>query len=147
METTPRNAEQDPRPKPVGGFRQVVWLQIYIPLILMILVLASLVTVLWVGSVGTFSGWADTALIFLIIPALLVGFIFLVVLAGLCYGIIYLIGWIPGPSKQVREIAERVAHETRRFADILVRPFFAPRAALSALGKAIRHLASIFSTD
>jgi len=137
----------DYRRKPDKAFRKSVWLQIYIPLIFVILLLAGLVAFLWVGGSGTFSGWADTALVFLILPAMLVGLIFFGVVAGLCYGIFFLIGWIPGPSKQGQELLKRVAFETRRFADLLVQPFFVPRAAKSAIGKAIRHLASIFSSD
>jgi fatty acid desaturase len=135
------------RQKPDKAFRRTVWLQIYIPLIFIILLVIGFVTILWTGGVGTFSGWADTALIFLLIPALLVGLIIFVIIAALCYGIFYLIGWIPGPSKEVQRVMRRVTSETRRYADLVSRPFFAPSAAKSALVKAIRHLASIFSTE
>ena len=147
MGANKRSSIPDYSRKPDKAFRKSIWLQIYIPLIFVILLLIGLVAILWVGEVGTFSGWADTALFFLILPAMLVGLIILGVVAGLCYGIIFLIGWIPGPSKQGHELMKRVAFETRRFADLLVRPFFVPRAAKTAVVKAIRHLASIFSSD
>ena len=147
MAKKPRDVYPGFKQKPDKAFRKTVWLQIYIPLIFIILLVAGLVTVLWTGGVGTFSGWADTALTFLLIPVLLLGLIIFGVLAVLCYGIFYLIGWIPGPSKEGQRIMRRVAFEVRRVADGIGRPFMAPRAAVSALRKAIRHLASIFSPD
>jgi len=147
MAKNPRSFFPDFRQKPDKVFRKSVWLQIYIPLIFIILLVVGLVAILWIEGVGTYSGWADAALIFLLIPALLVGIIFFGVLAALCYGVFYLIGWIPGPSKEGQEMMRRVAFETRRVADLISRPFLAPRAAKSALGKAFRHLASIFSSD
>ena len=147
MTNFPEELKPKVRPTSNKEFQKRVWLQIYLPLILIILLVGSLVAYLWVGGVGTYSGWADTALIFLLIPVLLAGLIFFAVVAGLCYGIIYLIGWLPGPSKQGQEIMRRVAFETRRVADLVVRPFFAHNAAKSAFSKAIRHLASIFSPE
>ena len=147
MATFPGNNKQAFRQKPDKEFRKTVWLQIYIPLIFIILLVAGFVAILWTGGVGTFSGWADTALVFLLIPALLVGLIIFGLLAALSYGVFYVIGLIPGPSKQGQEFMRKVAREIRRVADLICRPFFAPRAAKSALSKAIRHLASIFSPD
>jgi hypothetical protein len=147
MTNFPDDLKPKVRPTSNKEFQKVVWLQIYLPLVLIILLVGSLVAYLWVGGVGTYSGWADTALVFLLIPVLIAGLIFFGVVAVLCYGIIYLIGWLPGPSKQGQEIMRKVVYETRRVTDLAVRPFFAPSAAKSAFSKAVRHLASIFSPE
>lgn len=147
MQNEQNHFPKQPRPKPVKGFRKTVWLQIYLPLIFIILLLGTLVSVLWIEGVGTSSGWADAALVILIIPALLVGLIILGIVALLCYGVIYVIGLLPGPSKRGREISARVANESRRFANLAARPFMAPRAAKTAIIETIRYLLSIFSKE
>jgi hypothetical protein len=135
------------KPKPKRTYRNSVWLQIYLPLIFILLLLGAIVALLWVGGVGSYSGWADIALVILIIPALLLGLILFVILAGLCYGIMTIIGMIPEPAKRVQEISTRIANETRRFADLAVRPLLAPRAAKTAMIETLRYLASIFSKE
>lgn len=135
------------KPKPGEGFQKTVWLQIYLPFIFILLCLAAFVTILWVSGTGTYSGWADTALSILLIPALLVGLIVFAILAVLCYGVMYIVSQIPGPAKRVQEITARIANETRRFADLAVRPLLAPRAAKTAIVEAIRYLLSVFSKE
>ena len=135
------------KPKPDKNFQKTVWLQIYIPFIFILLLLGAIVAVLWVGGVGSYSGWADSALVILIIPALLLGLILFVILAGLCYGVMVIIGIIPEPAKRVQEISTRIAIETRRFADLSVRPLLIPKAAKTAVIEALRFLASIFSKE
>ena len=83
------------KPKPDKTFQKTVWLQIYIPFIFILLLLGAIVAVLWVGGVGSYSGWADSALVILIIPVLLLGLILFFILAVLCYGVIVVIGRIP----------------------------------------------------
>jgi hypothetical protein len=133
--------------KPDKAFQKTVWLQIYLPLIFTILILAALVSILWVGDIGSYGGWADSALVILIIPILLIGLVVLVIVAGFCYGVMYVIGWLPGPARRGQEVLKRVSKETRRFADLAARPFMAPRAAFSSIKETIRYLASIFSKE
>ena len=138
---------ESPRSKPGKAFRKTVWLQIYLPFMLIVLLLAAVVTVLWIGGAGTYSGWADTALVVLMIPVLLMGLVLLVILAGLCYAVIYIFGLIPEPAKRIQDIAARISVETRRFADLAIRPIFVPRAVKTAIVETIRYLASIFSKE
>jgi len=147
MQSDQENLSDRPEPKPDKAFQKTVWLQIYLPLIFIILLLAGLVSILWIGDVGSYSGWADSALVILMIPALLIGIVVLVIIAGVCYGVMYVIGWLPAPARRGQEILERVSKETRRFADLAARPFMAPRAIFSAVKETIRYLASIFSKE
>ena len=147
MQNDQRNLSNHPKLKPDKAFRKIVWLQIYLPLIFIIFLVAGLVVVLWEGGVGSTSGWADAALVILMIPALLVGILILAIVAGLCYGVMYVVGWIPGPAKRVQEIATRVGYESRRFANMAVRPLMVPRAAKTAVVETIRYLVSIFSKE
>jgi hypothetical protein len=135
------------KPKLDKTFQKTVWVQIYLPFIFILLLLAAVVAILWVGGAGSYSGWADTALIVLIIPALLLGLLVFGILAGLCYGVMYVVGLIPGPAKRMQEISARVATETRRFADLAVRPLMAPKAIKSAIIETIRYFVSVFSKE
>jgi hypothetical protein len=147
MERDSNQLMSHPKPKPDQAFRKTVWLQIYLPFIFILLLLAAAVAAVWVGGAGTYSGWADTALVILLIPALLIGVFVFVILAGFCYGVMYISGKIPGPAKRAQEITARMATESRRFANLAVRPLLAPKAAKTAVIETIRYLVSIFSKE
>jgi flagellar biogenesis protein FliO len=135
------------RRKPSKAYRRLVWMQIYLPLILAILIVGGLVTGLWLGKVSTFSAWADTSLVLLTIPVILVSLIVLAVCIAVCYGIMRLIGLIPEPAKRGQEFAARAAQVSRRVGNLIARPFLYPHAARSAMAEALRSLTSIFTKD
>jgi fatty acid desaturase len=147
MEKKPERHSINLRRKPNKAYQRLVWMQIYLPFILALLMLGGLVAGLWVGNVGTFSAWADASFVLLIIPAILIGLIVLAVCIAMCYGVLRLIGWIPEPAKRVQEWAAQAARVSHRVGNIIVRPFFIPRAAGSAMVEALRSLASIFVRD
>lgn len=147
METKQEKRIDASKPKPDKNFQKVVWLQIYLPFIFLLLILAAVVAVLWVGGAGSYSGWADSALVILMIPALLVGLVIFGALAALCYGVMVVIGLIPEPAKRAQEIAGRIAAETRRFADMAARPMMVPKAIKTTILETIHHFASIFSKE
>jgi hypothetical protein len=147
MQTNQKEPLNPPRAKPDRAFRKTLWLQIYLPFILILLLLAAVVASLWIGGAGTFSGWADAALVILMIPALLMGLILFVLLAGLCYGLLYIYGLIPGPAKRVQEISARISTGARRFANLAIRPILVPRAVKTTVVETIRYLTSIFSRE
>ena len=147
METKQEKRIDASKTKPDKNFQKVVWLQIYLPFIFLLLILAAVVAVLWVGGTGSYSGWADSALVILMIPALLVGLVIFGALAALCYGVMVIIGLIPEPAKRAQEIAGRIAAETRRFADMAARPMMVPKAIITTILETIHHFASIFSKE
>jgi len=144
MQTDQRNLSNHPKAKPDKSFRKTVWLQIYLPIFFVIILIAGIVVILWRGGEGSASGWADTALVIMMIPALLVGILIIVIMAGLCYGVMVIIGWIPGPAKRGQEIASRVVDETHRLTKGMMRPILIPKAVITAVMETVRYLASIF---
>jgi hypothetical protein len=147
MKTKQKEPLNSPRPKLDRAFRKSLWLQIYLPFILILLLLAAVVASLWIGGAGTFSGWADAALVILMIPALLMGLVLFVFLAGLCYGLLYIYGLIPRPAKRAQEITARISAGTRRFADLAIRPILIPRAVKTTIVETIHYLTAIFSRE
>jgi hypothetical protein len=147
MQSEQKNQIEASEVKPDRTFQRAVWLQIYLPFIFILLILGAVVAILWVSGSGTYSGWADAALVILMIPALLVGVIIFAILVGLCYGVIYIFGQIPKPARRAQEIASRISVETRRFADLAARPLLVPKAAKTAMVETLRYFISIFSKE
>jgi hypothetical protein len=78
---------------------------------------------------------------------LLAGILIFVIMAGICYGIMYVIGWIPGPTKRGKEIARRIADESHHITQRMMRPILIPRAIKSVVVETIRYLASVFKKE
>ncbi len=125
-------------------FRRQVWLQVYLPLAVGVMLLAGLSVGLWRGQVGTVSAWADTALSLLLLPVLVLGLILLAVLASLAYGVWYAVRRLPEPFQQVRLTLARVEHGADEVVHKAALPLIVPKAVLHAISSAIRYLTAIF---
>jgi predicted PurR-regulated permease PerM len=134
-------------PEVARATRRQIRLQIYLPFLIGLLLLTLVTILLQQNQVGTLSGWADALLIFMFLPFLLVGLLALVVVAGLAYGVIRLIGIIPEPAEKARRFLQRVSRQVRRGADRVAGVQIAPQAALSGLKAGIRSLTSIFRSE
>ncbi len=123
-----------------------MWLQVYLPLGLFTLVLAALVTWLWVGGVGDASTWADVALVIVLIPALLMGLVVLAVVLALAVLLGKLIGMIPEPAHRAQSIIRRAERGISRGIDTALRPLLMLSAlwtALKAIGRGLASLVGI----
>ena len=125
-------------------FRRHVWLQIYLPILLVVLALAVLVVILWVNQQGKASVWADVSLVMLIIPTFILGLILLVILAAVTYGIFYLIGVLPDPFRRVQEIMNQVSDTAERGSKMAAKPIIVPKAAGAAVEAIFKGIISIF---
>jgi len=89
---------------------------------------------------GQVSPAADTALIFLLIPALVTAFIFLAVLAGLVYAVIWLNINIPFYAYRLQNIFTRVDAQVQSISDKAANPVIKARS----LSAALRAFAQLF---
>lgn len=119
-------------------------LQVILPFVFGILVLTVGVILLWRAGVGTASAWADTSLIFLMIPWLCVGLVPLAVLGALWFGIFKLTAWLPAPLRKVRNYIGLSGRQLRRATDAAVKPMIVTKgvwavveAFFKGLGKLI----------
>jgi hypothetical protein len=104
--------------------RQVFW-QITFPFvlaILLILALAGLAIASAFGGGEAVSLWADISLIWLIPPVLIVTLIFLLITAGLAYGVIRLIGVLPRYALKAQEFMRLLEANIRSMADKIAEP-------------------------
>jgi hypothetical protein len=117
------------------------WLWIGLPLFIGVLLIAGIITAVLSVGFGTPRIWADVSLVAVLLPLCILGFIPMVLLIGLSYGVGRLVGWLPGPLQQGDTIFARVARETRRGAEYLSRPLMALQGYLAMAETFIRGLA------
>jgi hypothetical protein len=136
----------EPQRNPVTeqSFRRQVWLQVYLPFIGGLAVLAGVAAVLWTSGTGSASAWADASLILLLLPLILFSVIPIVLLIALIYGVSYLIKRIPVPANQAQQAIAQVGHTIQRAADQAVQPMVISKSGVFAARRVIQYFASIF---
>ena len=134
----------EPRPKHPPRFIRQVWLQIYLPLFVGLLLLIGLVVMLRRSAVGTASVWADASTAFLLIPVIVIGLLFMLASIALAIGLGYLIGWLPGPIRRGWELFVQVEAGVRRGADLAVQPMLLTKGLWASVREGLMVVASIF---
>jgi len=121
---TPSESRPLPKPNPVTqkAHRQDVLRQLTLPVIVVLLVLAGVVFWLIQAGVGDFGLWAQISIVFIILPALIIGLILLVILAGLVFGIGYLLGFLPPYARITQDAIQNVKAQAEAGADISAKP-------------------------
>lgn len=100
---------------------EVFW-QITIPLILGVLIVVALAVAVSLGSTQEISRWSEISIIWLIIPVLFVSLIFLVILAGLVYGVTWVLRNLPPYTRLAQDAVARVGESVVKVADKTVEP-------------------------
>jgi hypothetical protein len=99
--------------------------QIYLPLILgIVIILAGVVAIIFYGlrADSTLRRWADVSVIWVIIPALFIGLIFMIVVIALLYAVTRLLGVLPGYGGLVQGYFQQVVEKIFQITDALVEP-------------------------
>lgn len=124
-------------------FRRQVWLQVYLPLGLGVLLLGGAVAALWRGRVGTASVWADTALVFLLLVGMIFGVVVLAIISALMVGVFLAVRELPEPFARVRLAVAQVERQVGQAADIAARPMIGIRSAAHTVRSTMGYLAGI----
>src|SRR5690606_35236343 len=106
--------------------RREVFRQIFLPLIIgIILLCAASVFVAYAGLSGTgdVSRWADISVIWIVVPAMVATLIFLILIVGLIYAVIWLLSSLPPLFRRVQDFMVRLHYAVRRGADASAAPF------------------------
>ena len=116
--------------------REILW-QITIPLVVGILLVTSACVLTVLASTGGTAVplWRDISLVWLIAPVLFLSTIPLVLLAGLAYGVVRLIGAAPGFFWKIQQFFENVSSRSGQISDRLAAPIIRSRAAVSGVRK------------
>lgn len=106
---------------------RLYWLEIFLPALAGLLVLAGLIVVVWQLGFGSASVWADASLVFLLPLTMLCGLIPLVLLLAVVALLFYISPKIPGPMQQAREYLEILNGRVRTWSFRIERPFIRGR--------------------
>jgi uncharacterized membrane protein len=105
--------------------RRQFWLQIFLPMILAILLIIALAIITGLavfGGSGDSVRWAAISTIWLVIPVMIFGLLFLVILAGMVYLLARALEVIPPYTSKAQYYVNRGASETKRFSDMATKP-------------------------
>jgi hypothetical protein len=118
-------ANQLPEDRPTirAHKRQVAW-QILVPFLVMTGLITAGAVLVTTGGAARISTWADVSVIWLLIPAFLIAFVFLAVLVTIVYGMAKMLQIIPRYTWKAQGIFSRISNGTRLVADGTTKPFF-----------------------
>ncbi len=116
------------------------WLWIGLPIFLGGLIIAGAIYLVMSQAFGTARIWADVSLIVVLLPLCILGFIPLLILVALSYGVGRLVGWLPGPMVEADHLFKRMAREGRRGSDLAVQPLLILQGWLATAETFIRGL-------
>ena len=116
--------------------RREVFLQITLPLIIGLVVVLTLaiLAVVAASSGGSVKQAGDAALVFLIIPLMLVTVLFTLIFGAVAYGIFRLNGTLPIYTKQAQDVLEQVRQQVQAGSYKAVAPVLKIRGFLASLG-------------
>ena len=123
--------------------KRQIWLQIYLPLILGVIILVGLGIWVVLEGFGTASVWADVGLVLIIIPTFIIGVLVFAALIAITYGLFRLIDILPDPFDKIFMTVDRVGEVTSQGMDLAVKPVINVQktgAALKAVWKIIISL-------
>ena len=105
--------------------RRQFWLQIFLPLILAVLLIIAVAVVSGIaafGQNGDAPRWAAISTIWLVIPVMIFGLIFLAILLGLVYLMVRALQGLPPYTSKAQYYVNRGASEVKRFSDLAAKP-------------------------
>lgn len=119
------------------------WVWIYLPFLIGILVFVGIGLLVVRAGFGSASVWADTSLIFMLLPTILLGLVLFVLLVLMVYGIYKLITMIPEWFTSIRRFFWQAENAVQQTGDIAVRPFTVMKSSWAALRESYSWLVSI----
>lgn len=105
--------------------RRQFWIQIFLPMILTVLLIiavAVLTGMATFGDKGDSPRWAAISTIWLVIPVMIFGLLFLAVQIGLIYLLVQALKNSPPYTAKAQYYVNRVGNATKRYADVATRP-------------------------
>jgi FlaA1/EpsC-like NDP-sugar epimerase len=139
MEPQPVHTVPEPNPVTRKKHRREVFYQITLPLGIGLVVIVFLMIIVVLSTVKgqeSVSQWADVALIWLILQSLVIGLVFLVMLAGMVYAVTMLLSVLPGYAHLVQDFFRLVSIRVRQGSDKAVEPIL----RLSSFKASVRAL-------
>ena len=105
--------------------RKQVWTQILLPILLTVLLLIAVIVLTSIATFrdnGDVGRWAAISTIWLVLPVLIVGLLFLIILLAIIYLLARLISLIPPYSYQAQRFVYRIEGYIKRGTEMIVKP-------------------------
>jgi hypothetical protein len=103
--------------------RGLIW-QILIPIVIALLFVIATSVLVATGENETASLWADISMIWLLIPLLFFSSIFLIILAGIIYGMAMLLKATPIYTQKLYKLIRLLTQKIETVADEIAKPIF-----------------------
>jgi hypothetical protein len=132
--------ETERRPIAWQKHRHDVRMQIILPITIGIIIVLALSILVVLGSNAQVSQGADVALIWLIVPMLVVTLLFLIILGGLVYGVTKLLIATPGFMRRVQDYSIIAQYRISEFTDKLVSPMLKIKTKKASWGTLLRNI-------
>jgi uncharacterized membrane protein len=118
--------------------RRQIRLQITLPLLLGVVVLAGLALAMYTVGFGGVGVWADVSLVLLILPLLLVGLLALILTSAVLFALVKVGGWLLPPLRKAQVYVDRAEQMARRGMDITARPMIMLHGVGAGLARIMR---------
>ena len=105
--------------------RKQMWTQILLPILLAVLVFIAVIVLTSVATFrnnGDVGRWAAISTIWLVLPVLIVGLLFLIILLAIIYLLARLISLIPPYSYQAQRFVYQIEGYVKRGTEMIVKP-------------------------
>ena len=105
--------------------RRQFWTQIFLPMILTVLLIIAMAVITGMAAFGANDNspiWAAISTIWLVIPVMFFGLLFLVLLVGLVYLLARTLQVLPPYTSKTQYYVNRGASEVKRFSDMAAKP-------------------------
>ena len=105
--------------------RRQFWLQIFLPILLAVLIVIAVAVITGFaafGENGDAPRWAAISTIWLVIPVMIFGLLFFIILGGLVYLLAQALKAIPPYSAKGQYYVNRGVTEIKRFSDMAAKP-------------------------
>ena len=105
--------------------RRQFWIQIFLPMILVVLLVIAVAVITSMAAFGPNGRspiWAAISTIWLVIPVMFFGLIFLALLGGLVYLLARALQILPPYTSKAQYYVNRGASEAKRFSDMATQP-------------------------
>jgi len=102
-----------------------MWTQILLPILLTVLVFIAVIVITSLATFrdnGDVARWAAISTIWLVLPIMIAGLVFLIILLALIYLLARLIGLIPPYSNQAQRFVYQVEGYVKHGTEMIVRP-------------------------
>ena len=125
--------EKSRNPKTKTQHRKDFWVQILLPILFFLIGLSLLVTWIILNKIGSPMLWADIVVILTMLPIMIIGFMFLIILVGLIYISVVLNKEIPPLAFKTQGAIFKIKNQVERGADISAKPVIQIRSFLATI--------------